>query len=136
MSTNTPTGENGKKELKVTQSNDVDKLLDKYFEDLKAEGYDKIDIRALVFDVPQVAIKGKGGDENEQSPNFVEAINVLESGKRDFVQEEIAKGAGLNIKLADLKKVKAKADKLRKEKAEEKLEESKKSSSGTEKDRE
>ena len=31
----TPIGANGKQKLKVTKSNDVEKLLEKYFEDLK-----------------------------------------------------------------------------------------------------
>ena len=52
------------------------------------------------------------------------SITVLESGRRDFILEEIEKGAGLNIKLADLRKVKAKADKIRKEDADKKREES------------
>lgn len=113
-----PIGEKGKKELKITQSEEADKLLDKFFEDLNQEKY-KLDVRALIFDVPEVSIKSKVSEENEKS-SPLSAINVLESGKRDFVLEEIARGAGLNIKLAELRKVKAKTAKLRQEKAEKK----------------
>lgn len=115
----TPIGENGRKEVKVTRSNEADKLLDKFFEDLREEGYGKIDVRALVFDVPEVSIKSKVSEDGEK-PRPLSDINVLENGKRDFVLEDLAKGAGINIKLADLRKVKAKADKIRKENAEKK----------------
>lgn len=126
----TPIGANGKKELKITKSDEADKLLDRFFEELREEGYEKIDIRALVFDVPEVAIKSKVGEDNEK-PSPLSAINVLESGKRDFVLEEIAKGAGLNIKLAELRKVRAKTKQLREKKAAET--EKRNSAGGTEK---
>lgn len=126
----TPIGANGKKELKITKSDEADKLLDRFFEELREEGYEKIDIRALVFDVPEVAIKSKVGEDNEKT-RPLSAINVLESGKRDFVLEEIAKGAGLNIKLAELRKVRAKTKQLREKKAAET--EKRNSAGGTEK---
>lgn len=124
----TPIGENGKKELKITKSDEADKLLDKFFKDSLADK--ELNIRAIIFDVPEVAIKSKVGEENE-GPRPLSVINVLENGKRDFVLEEIAKGAGLNIKLAELRKVRAKTKQLRDKKAAEA--EKRNSAGGTEK---
>ena len=104
-----PTGGNGKKELKVTKTNEADDLLNKYFEDLENEGYGKIQIRALTFDVPEVSIKTLGGDEEEERPGLSDVINVLSSGQRTMELEEIANGLRASAKLADLENVKAKA---------------------------
>ena len=127
----TPIGANGN-ELKVTRTNDADKLLDKYFETLREEGYGRIDLRALVFDVPEVQLKNKGGDQEEKKNVLGDIINVLASGKRTFELEELARGAGINIKLAELDKVKKKVDRLRTDKAQKRKEE-KNSAGGTEK---
>lgn len=152
MSTNTSTEGNGKKEikkLKVTRTDDdkVTKLIDKYFEDY-IENSDKyadlsvdaeetiknvLSTHALTFKTKDENVKSQlGDDDTEKAQNFVQAIDVLESGKRDFILEEITKGARLNIKLADKDKVKARADKIRKENAEKKAKEAK--SGGAEKD--
>lgn len=138
MNTNTSTEGNGRKELKVTKTNDVKKLIDNYFakyieeqdkyidlsrnaeEDIKAV----LSTHSITFKASEQSVKTQGGDENENGQSLVSGINVLENGRRDFILEEIAKGAGLNIKLADLRKVKAKADKIRKEDADKKREES------------
>lgn len=112
----TPIGANGN-ELKVTKTKEADKLLDKYFEDLRKEGYGRIDFRALIFDVPEVQLKNKGGDGEEKNPGLSNVINVLSSGKRTFEPEEIALGVGINTKLADLGKVKKKVEKLKSDKA-------------------
>ena len=139
MNTNTSTEGNGREELKVTKTNDAKKLIDNYFAkfieeydkypDLsRKEHYDEdieyvLSTHGITFKASEQSVKTQGGDENENGQSFVRGINVLESGKRDFVLEEIARGAGLNIKLADLRKVKAKADKIRKEDADKKRKE-------------
>lgn len=128
----TPTGGNGRKEMKITRTNEADKLLENYFENLREEGYGKIDIRALVFDVPEVAIKSKGGDENEQKPGLSEIINVLSNGKRTFELDELTNGVRAAMRLTSLDKVKEKVKQL-KEQKQAKKEENKKSVSKTEK---
>lgn len=128
MNTNTSTEGNGKKELKVTKTNEADKLIDeyfgKYFDIAEPEEasvyYYTLSTHALSFETKDQSIRTQGGDDSKENQNFVSAINVLESGKRDFVLEEIAKGATANVRLADLKKVKVKVAKLKKEKEEKK----------------
>lgn len=131
----TPTGGNGKKELKVTKTNEADDLLNKYFEELEKEGYGKIQIRALTFDVPEVSIKTLGGDEDEERQGLSDVINVLSSGQRTMELEEIANGLRASAKLADLEKVKAKTKALKDKRLKEKESQDKKktSSGGTEK---
>ncbi len=113
----TPIGANGKKELKVTKSNDADKLLDKYFEDLEKEGYGRIDLRALVFDVPEVAIKSKGGDEIEEHTGLNNVMDVSESGRRTFDAVELMNGLRAAARTVDLDKVKAKVRQLKEQRA-------------------
>ncbi len=141
MNTNTSTEGNGRKELKVTKTNDAEKLIDNFFAKFKEEygkypnlsrkgHYDEdieyvLSTHGIIFKASEQSVKTQSGDENESRQNFVSGINVLVNGKRDFVLEELARGAGLNIKLADLRKVKAKTDKIRKEDADQKREESK-----------
>jgi CO dehydrogenase/acetyl-CoA synthase alpha subunit len=128
----TPTGENGKQEIKLTRSDETEKLIDKFFEDLDKEQYNSLSTRCLIFDVPKENIKVQAGDDDKEQSSLSSMINVLESGKRDFVLEELEKGAGINLKLAELRKVKAKVEKIKKEKVESKIAkaESKKSTAG------
>ena len=132
MSANTSTEGNGKKELKVTRTEEAEKLIDEFF-DKYIEESDKytdttrdaeedikyvLSTHALTFKTRDENVKSQLGDDDaEKGQSFVSSINVLESGKRDFILEEIAKGAGINIKLADLDKVKRKTDKIKKENA-------------------
>lgn len=112
----TPTGANGnKKELKVTRTNEADKLLDKYFEDLRKEGYDKININALVFDVPEVNIKSKVGDEEETRNNLGDIINVLESGKVSIELQRFLEAVVSKTKSAPKSKVEKKVNKIKEE---------------------
>lgn len=113
----TPIGENGRGELKVTRTNDADKLLDKYFEDLKREGYGKIQIRALTFDVPEVAIKSKGRDEEEKTSRLSDIINVLDARKREIDLKELLEATAALVKSADKEKVADKVKKIKAEKA-------------------
>ncbi len=122
METNTPIGENGSKELKVNKRDDVDKLINKYFNDVENS---RFMVRALVFDVPPIAVRAKGGDENEQTPNIIGAINVLENGKRDFVLDEIARGAEISLKFGkDKSEAYKKASKKAKEEGKKRQEKS------------
>ena len=125
----TPIGANGINELKVTRSNDADKLLDKFFEDLRKEGYGKIDIRALIFDVPEVAIKSKGGDEIEEHAGLSNVMNVSESGRRGFEAVELMNGLRAAARTVDLDKVKARTKQIKEQKAKDKQ----KSAGGAEK---
>lgn len=129
----TPTGGNGKKELKVTRTKEADDLLDKYFEDLKKEGYGKIQIRALTFDVPEVALKSKGGEDKEEHVGLSDVINVLTSAQRTIELEEIANGVKASARLADLEKVKMKTKQIKEKKLETKQKEKTNPASGTEK---
>lgn len=153
MDANTSIEGNGKKELPVTQTNDADKLLDKYFEEY-VNGYDEIDFdqsnndnfikigendeyeyvlsdHVLTFaTAKEQSIKTLGGDDNENGQEFISNIEVFASGKNDFVQEDIKKGVGLNTKQADLDKVKAKAETIRKKDAEKKRNKSKETADG------
>jgi len=141
MNTNTSTEGNGKKALKVTQTNDANKLINKYFEEFINEYRNKpktaikernatedieyfLSTHSIIFKASEQSTKTQGGDENENGQSFASSIDVLESGKRDFIPEEIANGVGLNMKRADLRKVKTKADKIRREDADKKREES------------
>ena len=111
-----PIGENGRKELKVVESNQVEELLEKYFADLNKEGYGKIDIRAMAFDVPEVSLRVKGVDDSEKDAGIGSSINVLSSKGIEVKLEELLNAIAKPIKLADLKKVKAKVDKIKAEK--------------------
>lgn len=115
-----PIGENGRKELKVLESDQVEKLLEAYFEGLGKEGYGKIDIRAVTFDIPEKTLKTKGRDDNEKSSGLGSVINVLSSKGVEMKLEDLMNALSKPIKLADLKKVKAKADSIRKQKVDEK----------------
>ena len=42
----------------------------------------------MAFDVPEVSIKSKGGDENEEHTGLSDVINVLTSGQRTMELEE------------------------------------------------
>lgn len=128
----TPIGANGKKELKVTKSNDADKLLDKYFEDLEKEGYGAIDFHAIIFDVPKVSIKSKGGNEAEEHSGLSEVMNVFEGRRRGFEAAELLDGLRAAARTVDLDKVKEKVKQLKEQKAK-KQENKQKSVGGTEK---
>jgi len=123
-----PIGENGRKEIKVNKTEDASKLIDKYFENLNEKDYGKIEVRALAFDVPEVSIKKKTEEQDGKYAGISSVINVLESGKREMILEEIKNGASITAKSAAIEKVKAKVEKL-KEKEEKKTS----SAGGTEK---
>lgn len=112
----TPTGANGnKQELKVTRTNEADKLLDKYFEDLREEGYEKINIHALIFDVPEVNIKSKVVDEENSKNKLGDVINVLESGKASIELQKLLDAFLSKTKSAPKSKIEKKINKLKEE---------------------
>lgn len=113
-----PTGENGRKKLNVVESDQVEKLLEAYFEGLSKEGYGKIDIRTVAFDVPAENTKTIGGDDVERSSGLASVINVLSSKGVEMKLEDLMNALSKPIKLADLDKVKKKVAQLKKEKSE------------------
>lgn len=125
----TPTGENGRKELKVTKSNED--LLQKYFEKLEKEGYGKIHLNCITFDVPPEKIQGPVKDEETQG--FEEVINNPEPGRKTFDPLQINAGVRVREGKADQKKVKAKVEQIKKRNLEKKEAEKKNPAGGTEK---
>lgn len=106
----TPTGANGKKELKVTKSADVENLLDQFFEDLDKEGYGKIHINCLTFDVPPERVQGALKEAGVR--NFEEVIHDPEGKSTPIDPLQI--NAGRSIKTGDKTKKNEKAyDKAR-----------------------
>lgn len=84
-SSDTPTGENGRKELKVVQS-DKDyfkEYFDEYIDELQETGkYYSVD--CIVFDVPKETIKDRAGSSDDKSVGFSEIQNV-EPGTRELI---------------------------------------------------
>lgn len=101
----TPTGANGKKELKVTKSEEVENLLDQFFEDLDKEGYGKMHIDCLTFDVPPERIQGALKKVGVRS--FEEVINNPEAGRKTYDPLQI--NSGKAVKTGDKTKKNAKA---------------------------
>lgn len=127
----TPTGESGRKELKVNKSVDADKLLDKYFEDLEKEGYGKIHINCITFDVPpekiQSALKKSG------IRSFEEVINNPEPGRKTFDPLQINAGPRVKEGKANKDKVTKKVKQIKENNLAKKEAEKKQSAGGTEK---
>lgn len=108
-----PTGTNGKNELKITRSDDVENLLDKFFEE---QGPEKIHINCLTFDVPAEKIHGDIKDAETQ--NFEEVINNPDPARKTFDPLQINAGPRVKEGKADKNKVKAKVDQLKQRKLE------------------
>lgn len=107
----TPTGVNGKNELKITRSDDVKDLLEKFFEE---QGSEKIHINCLTFDVPAEKIYGAMKEAGEQS--FEEVINNPDPARKTFDPLQINAGPRVKEGKADKRKVKTKVDQLKQRK--------------------
>lgn len=101
----TPTGANGKKELKVTKSAEVENLLDEFFEDLREEGYGKIHINCLTFDVPPERTQGALKEEGVK--NFEEVINNPEGKSTPIDPLQINAGRAIKAGKETTKNAKA-----------------------------
>lgn len=106
-----PTGTNGKNELKITRSDDVENLLDKFFEE---QGPEKIHINCLTFDVPAEKIHAAMQQAGVKS--FDEVINNPDPARKTFDPLQINAGPRVKEGKADKRKVKTKVDQIKQRK--------------------